>query len=193
MKNKKALLLLLLLALLLIFAVVSATVANTTVEGRTRNVITTGEVKISINEKTEAVNGVIRADGSGIDFSAVVPGQAASKIVTIKNEAEKCWLRVKVDITVTPVPGDGSDPARLIIPNIDDTLWQYDNGYYYYNHPLESGDTAEMFDQVLFAPSIGNAYAGSQAKMVITAEATQYKNNETMAPDSWPAEAEGTV
>lgn len=192
MKNKKALLLL--LALLLIFAVVSATVANTTVEGRTRNVITTGEVKISINEKTEeAVKGVIRADGSGIDFSAVVPGQAASKIVTIKNEAEKCWLRVKVDITVTPVPGDGSDPARLIIPNIDDTLWQYDNGYYYYKHPLESGDTAEMFDQVLFAPSIGNAYAGSQAKMVITAEATQYKNNETMSPDSWPAEAEGTV
>lgn len=192
MKNKKALLLL--LALLLIFAVVSATVANTTVEGRTRNVITTGEVKISINEKTEeAVKGVIRADGSGIDFSAVVPGQAASKIVTIKNEAEKCWLRVKVEITVTPAPSDGSDPARLIIPNIDDTLWQYDNGYYYYNHPLESGDTAEMFDQVLFAPGIGNAYAGSQAKMVITAEATQYKNNETMSPDSWPAEAEGTV
>ena len=62
MKNKKALLLL--LALLLIFAVVSATVANTTVEGRTRNVITTGEVKISINEKTKAVNGVIRADRS---------------------------------------------------------------------------------------------------------------------------------
>ena len=192
MKIKKALLLL--LALLLIFAVVSATVANTTVEGRTRNVITTGEVKISINEKTEeAVKGVIRADGSGIDFSAVVPGQAASKIVTIKNEAEKCWLRVKVEITVNPAPSDGSDPARLIIPNIDDTLWQYDNGYYYYNHPLESGDTAEMFDQVLFAPGIGNAYAGSQAKMVITAEATQYKNNETMSPDSWPAEAEGTV
>lgn len=192
MKNKKALLLL--LALLLIFAVVSATVANTTVEGRTRNVITTGEVKISINEKTEeAVKGVIRADGSGIDFSAVVPGQAASKIVTIKNEAEKCWLRVKVEITVNPAPSDGSDPARLIVPNIDDTLWQYDNGYYYYNHPLESGDTAEMFDQVLFAPGIGNAYAGSQAKMVITAEATQYKNNETMSPDSWPAEAEGTV
>lgn len=191
MKIKKALLLL--LALLLIFAVVSATVANTTVEGRTRNVITTGEVKISINEKTKAVNGVIRADGSGIDFSAVVPGQAASKIVTIKNEAEKCWLRVKVEITVNPAPSDGSDPARLIVPNIDEALWEYKNGYYYYRKPLESGNTAAMFDQVLFAPGIGNAYAGSQAKMVITAEATQYKNNETMSPDSWPAEAEGTV
>ena len=192
MKVKKVLLLLL-LALLLIFAVVSATVANTTVEGRTRNVITTGKVDISINESTKAANGVIRADGKGIDFSAVVPGQTASKIVTIKNEAEKCWLRVKVEITVTPAPGDGSDPAQLIVPNIDGSLWRYENGYYYYQKPLESGETAAMFDQVLFAPSIGNAYAGSQAKMVITAEATQYKNNETMSPESWPAEGEGTV
>ena len=191
MKIKKARLLL--IAILLVFAVVSATLANDTVDERTRNVITTGEVKISINEKTEAVNGVIRADGSGIDFTHVLPGQATEKIVTIKNEAEKCWLRVKVEISVTPEPNDGSDPAALIVPNIDSNKWYSDGGYYYYAQPLETGDEAAMFDKVLFAPSIGNAYAGSQAKMIITAEATQYVNNETMSPDSWPAETVGGV
>lgn len=184
---------LLLLAVVAIFALVSVMLANETVEERTRNVITTGEVKISINENTTAVNGVIRADGSGIDFTHVLPGQATEKIVTIKNEAEKCWLRVKVEISVTPEPTDGSDPAALIVPNIDSTKWYSDGGYYYYAQPLETGDEAAMFDKVLFAPSIGNAYAGSQAKMIITAEATQYVNNETMSPESWPAETEGGV
>lgn len=190
MKIKKALLLL--IAILLVFAVVSATLANDTVEGRTRNVITTGEVKISINENTTAVNGVIRADG--IDFTHVLPGQATEKIVTIKNEAEKCWLRVKVEISVTPEPNDGSDPAALIVPNIDSNKWYSDGGYYYYAQPLETGAEAAMFDKVLFAPSIGNAYAGSQAKMIITAEAIQYKNNVVENPvDAWPAETEGGV
>ena len=191
MKKKK--ILLLLLALTAILAVVAGTFANDTVEGRSRNVITTGAVNISINETTSAINGVIRSDGSGIDFSGVLPGQTAEKIVTIRNDAEKCWLRVRVDVTVTPKPDDGSDPAQLIVPNIDPALWRYENGYYYYHIPLETGATAAMFDTVLFAPTIGNAYAGSQAKMIITAEATQYKNNESMSPASWPAGTEGGV
>lgn len=182
---------LLLLAVVAIFALVSVMLANETVEERTRNVITTGEVKISINEDTKAVNGVIRSDGSGIDFTDVLPGQTTSKIVTIRNEAEKCWLRVKVTITVDPEPNDGSNPAELIVPNIDSSLWTYRDGYYYFHEPLETDAVAAMFDKVLFAPSIGNAYAGSQAKMVITAEATQFKNNETMDPDSWPESKEG--
>lgn len=191
MKMKKALLLL--IAILLVFAVVSATLANdNTKEGRTRNVITTGEVKISINEATE-VNGVIHEGLSSIEFTDVLPGQTTSKIVTIKNEAEKCWLRVKVEIAVDPTPEDGSKPSELIVPNIDSNLWSYSGGYYYFRKPLETNDIAAMFDKVLFAPSIGNAYAGSQAKMIITAEATQYVNNETMSPDSWPAETEGGV
>lgn len=191
MKIKKALLLL--IAILLVFAVVSATLANDTVEGRTRNVITTGEVKISINEATE-VNGVIHEGLSSIDFTDVLPGQTTSKIVTIKNEAEKCWLRVKVEIAVEPTPEDGSKPSELIVPNIDSNLWSYSGGYYYFRKPLETNDIAAMFDKVLFAPSIGNAYAGSQAKMIITAEAIQYKNNVVENPvDAWPAETEGGV
>ena len=191
MKAKKRLLLI--LALIVVFAVVSATLANDAAEGRSRNIITTGEVRISINENTTAVNGVIRADGSGIDFTDVLPGQTASKVVTIKNEAEKCWLRVKVGISVTPPPNDGSDPAELIVPNIDTNDWQFDGGYYYYKTPLETGDSAAMFDKVLFAPTIGNAYAGSKASMNVTAEATQFANNEEMSPDSWPeSEEDGT-
>lgn len=189
MKAKKRLLLL--LALIIIFAVVSATLANDTVEDRTRNVLTTGEVRISINENTTSVNGVIRADGSGIDFTDVLPGQTASKIVTITNEAEKCWLRVKVEISVLPEPNDGSDPSELIVPNIDCNEWIYSGGYYYFNAPLETGGSADMFDKVLFAPAIGNAYAGSKATMNITAEAIQFVNNEVDNPiDAWPAEAE---
>lgn len=193
MKAKKRLLLL--LALIIIFAVVSATLANEAVEDRTRNVLTTGEVRISINEDTSeayGVKGVIRSDLSGIDFTDVLPGQTASKIVTINNEAEKCWLRVKVTISVDPEPNDGSDPSELIVPNIDCNEWSYSGGYYYFNAPLETGGSAAMFDKVLFAPAIGNAYAGSKATMNITAEAIQFVNNEVDNPiDAWPAETEG--
>ena len=192
MKAKKRLLLL--LALIIIFAVVSATLANETVDDRTRNVLTTGEVRIRINEDTNeayGVKGVIRSDLSGIDFTDVLPGQTASKIVTINNEAEKCWLRVKVTITVDPEPNDGSDPSELIVPNIDSSEWSCSGDYYYFNTPLETGDSAAMFDKVLFAPTIGNAYAGSKATMNITAEAIQFVNNEVDNPvDAWPAETE---
>ena len=191
MKAKKRLLLL--LALIIIFAVVSATLANENREDRYRNVLTTGEVKISINETTKkgyGVEGVIRK--GGIDFTDVLPGQTASKIVTITNDADDCWLRVKVEISVDPAPNDGSDPAALIVPNVDSNKWFYSGGYYYFHEPLRNGNSTDMFDKVLFAPAIGNAYAGKTATMNITAEAIQYKNNEVENPvNAWPAETEG--
>lgn len=189
MRSKKWLLFL--LVVFAAFAVISVTLANDTVSRRTRNVITTGKVDITINEKTTATNGIARADGSGIDFTDVLPGNTVEKIVTVTNKDEKCWLLVKIDVIVDPEPDDGSEPTALIVPNVDKTLWNYSDGYYYYVKALEKNETVSLFDEVSFDSLIGNAYIGSKAKMTITAEAAQYVNNEDMSPDSWPDNSVG--
>lgn len=180
MKAKKRLLLL--LALVAVLAAVSAMYAYDTVEGRTRNVITTGKVEISINEtspdKAGMITGTVTAQG--IEFDNVLPGQTASKLVTIRNDAEPCWLRVRVGVSVEPEPDDGSDPAELIVPSINGNKWTKNGDYYYYDNVLNTGDVTEpaLFDSVLFAPEMGNAYVGSTVKLTVEAEAIQYKNNE---------------
>ena len=182
MKAKKRLLLL--VVVLAVFAVVSVTLANESIDDRTRNVITTGKVDITIKETSGAVNGKITQDG--IEFTGVMPGNTTEKVVTITNEAETCWLRVKLEISVDGVPGGDAEITTLVVPNVDRSLWNLNDGYYYYKTALKKGDVASMFDQVLFAPTIGNEYAGKTVTMTVTAEATQYRNNETMSPDSWP-------
>ena len=180
MKAKKTLLLL--LALIVIFAAVSATLANDAVEARTRNRITTGSVEIAIDETSPDGEGRITGTitGQGIEFENVMPGQTASKIVTIRNDAEACWLRVRVDISVDPEPTDGSDPKELIVPNFSGDNWVKDGEYYYYDQHMEKGDVTApaLFDSVLFAPGMGNDYAGAVIKLTVTAEAIQYRNNE---------------
>ena len=180
MKAKKTLLLL--LALIVIFAAVSATLANDTVETRTRNRITTGSVEIAIDETSAAGDGRIAGTitGQGVEFDNVMPGQTASKVVTIRNDAEACWLRVRVDISVDPTPQDGSDPKELIVPNFSGDNWVKDGEYYYYNRHMEKGDVTApaLFDSVLFAPGMGNDYAGAVIRLTVTAEAIRYRNNE---------------
>ena len=202
MKVKKALLLL--IALLLIFAAVSATLANDVVEGRTRNVITTGSVNITIEEGTDdSVPSVLKGtktEQGTIAFEDVMPTKSYSKEVKISNAAEKCWLRVKVDYSMaTPEAGVDYAPAAVIKPNYDESgKWiKQEDGYFYYREPLEKNQSTEkLFTQVTIAPETGNEYAGKTVQMIITAEAVQCKNN---MPDSssvldvvgWPDSGEG--
>lgn len=178
----------LLLALLGIFSVLSFTLANPNYSIRSRNIITTGKVNITIQEASPAgdgyISGVDKQDGTGIEFSNITPGMIASKIVNIKNTDEACWLRVAVQTRVTLADGSIAEKGpQMISMNIDrsaDSCWKYQDGYYYYKDPLQKDDVTQqpLFTEVQFAPQMGNEYAGCVVEVKVSAEAIQYKNNE---------------
>ena len=68
--------------------------------------------------------------------------------------------------------------------------WTLQDGYYYYNVPLEPGETTEaLFKNVSFDPSMGNMYHNSKAIIKVQAQATQVKNNGASVTEAagWPA------
>ena len=147
--------------------------------GDTLNTITTGGVSIALNETKD--------DGSAFqDVSGVLPGQSYEKNVSVTNTGNQtAWVRVKVEkefLNASGVPFDG-DPTAVILEELDTTTdWLDGNdGYYYYREPLEGGfTTSKLFTGVQFdGAKIDSDYAGGQIKVNVSAEAVQYRNNES--------------
>ena len=75
--------------------------------------------------------------------------------------------------------------------NFDTEKWtEGEDGYWYYNKALESGETtAPLFDTVEFALKMGNEYQESTCVIDVTAQAVQTANNGSSALEAagWPA------
>ena len=160
---------------------VAGTLAYFTDEVTTRNVITSGNIDIVLNEKT----------ADGLDFpeeglSGVMPGTDVSKIVSVTNTGSgTAWIRIKVETTIMDADGeplptkldDGKD-AIVIRFNDKDRKWFAVDGYWYYSVALKPGQTSEvLFDSVGFAPEMGNAYQGCKVLVDVAAQAVQVANN----------------
>ncbi|MBE6677848.1 MAG: hypothetical protein E7597_03535 [Ruminococcaceae bacterium] len=142
------------------------------------NVITMGNIDITIVEQSD--------DGTGVlvpfeDVVGVMPGESVSKIVRIQNVAENAaWVRIKVDTTLALADGELSNNTHILMDidyNTND--WEYREGYWYYPHPLEAGAvTPPLFTKVVFAgEEMGNEYKKAQAEIDVYAQATQYAYN----------------
>lgn len=86
------------LSVVLILAALSVygTLAYFTAQGTARNVITTGDIKIALEER------MLTPDGEKTvpfeDQLGVMPGTDVSKIVTVKNTGgQPAWVRVSLD------------------------------------------------------------------------------------------------
>lgn len=149
-----------------------------------RNVITTGNIDIELQETT--------ADGK--EFTNVVnvmPGQEVSKIVRIYNKgANDAYVRISLNQFIELASGEiQPDTSDLIFLDIDTQNWTAKDGFYYYDKPLAPGETTEpLFKTVTFAAGMGNEYQGSEATIEVTAQATQVKNNGGSVFDAagWP-------
>ncbi len=174
----------------------SGTIAYFTAEGTAHNVITTGGIDIAIIEKTES------EDGTLVDFpedglSGIMPGYAVSKIVSVKNTGlNEAWIRVRVEQNI--LAEDGMELPLLVnetIPAmsfaIDDEKWMQKDGWYYYHAPvLPENVTDILFEEVRFAPEMGNEYAGCTTNISIFAQAVQTANNggTVLEAVGWPTE-----
>lgn len=186
--KKKAIVSLILMLLCLI--PIGLSLAHPTFEGRTTNVVTTGEVQIDIEETTDQGTEFVDLDG-------VMPNTVASKIVRIRNTREQpCWLRVRVD-TAVKFAGEKTDPdyKEKISYAVDcEKTWLRDGDYYYYRSVLQPGEAPVLFEKVMFAPAMGNEYAKSVVSLSIHAEAVQWANNvgdgsenAVLSVKGWPA------
>ena len=192
MKRRKAVLT---AALALLVALVAfGTVAHFTGEAHVTNVITTGNIAITLNDTldgrdAEEVDGVWLATISG-----VMPGKEVEKIVSVTNTGSgDAWVRIGLEKAINLAEGKaGEVDTNLISIQFEDSKWiAGEDGYYYYNEPLKPGITTdELFKSVIFSPDMGNLYQGSTATIKVEAQAVQVKNNGTTALDAagWPAE-----
>lgn len=177
-KKRRAIIIAGAVALAAVLAVAVYAFVGRTTSADTRNTITTGGVRIELNETKD--NGTPFTDVSG-----VLPGQSYEKNVSVTNTgAQTAWVRVKVEKVFLNAAGakfDG-DPTAVILEELDTDGWlDGNNGYYYYKTPLDGGaETTKLFTGVQFdGAKIDSTYAGGDIKVNVTAEAVQYRNNES--------------
>ncbi len=139
---KKKILSLTLVVCLLAIAVVGGTLAYFTDTEDADNTFTVGNVDIELTEPAWT-------EGTGsTDAEDVYPGEALAKDPTVTNiGANPCFVRVSVsnlDQFVTEEMPNAMITLRHgnYEAGYDDTNWTLYNGYYYYNKPLATVETA---------------------------------------------------
>ena len=166
------------LAVMILALFAYGTTAYINAEGRATNVITTGELKMSLTEESgegipiENEQGVV----TGLKFENVVPSQTVEKKPIVTNEGtQDFYLRVRIEksfsdpnLSADVIETDGPDSAHWIAGK---------DGWYYYNVPLTAGDSAVVFEHVTFSPQMGNEYQGAEAEVSVLAQGVQAKNN----------------
>ena len=155
--------------------------------GKSSNVVTSGNLKMLIHEKTD----------QGHDFPAegvyIMPGDVVSKRVTIENICEHpLYLRVRVVFGVNAEVLSAEDCFKL---NINEEDWQLVDGWYYYRQVLAPGETTpEVFSHVeIVGAKVDNSYIGKTLTLTVDVQAVQSENNpvpgtETFRAAGWPKE-----
>lgn len=163
----------------------AGTLAYFNAEETAHNVITTGSVKIAIQEwadeaKTEPFE----------DVTGIMPGATVTKIAEVKNTgASDAWIRVLVTKSIE-LTGDEEANTDLVKLDLNTTDWTLgEDGYLYYSKVLKPGETtAPVFTSVTFDGKMGNEYQNATAKVDVAAQAVQSANNGESALEAggWP-------
>lgn len=181
---KRKLLILSVLAIC-IATLTTGTLAFFTSEGRAHNVITTGGVKIAVQEWADEDK-----ENQFQNLGGIMPSMTVTKIAEIKNTgASDAWIRVKVDKNIQRQ--DGGEPnTDLVKLDLNDQDWELgQDGYYYYNQALKPSEvTKPIFTTVTFDAAMGNEYQNAKASVDVSAQAVQTANNgaSAMTAKGWP-------
>ncbi len=168
-------------AALVALIVVGSTLAFFTSQGTVQNTITTGDVKITLTEPKFKDSGV--QDGNVIYMHDITPGQSIVKDPTITNTgSHDAYIRCKLDITGLNFDENEDNAATRKIQllsgiDINSTDWvQANDGYYYYQTKLATGDNVKFFENVKIPEEWDNAFASKSFSINVTAEAIQADN-----------------
>lgn len=181
----KSRLLLIAIATIVLTVLTQPTLAYYTATGIATNVVTSGDIRLMIHERT--------ADGS--DFPAegvyVIPGDIVSKQVSVENVCHHpFFLRVKL---ISSATSEALTPDECLKMDIDTQNWTYMDGYYYYKGILRPGETTPaLFTQVeIVGSKVDQTHIGSTLRLTVNAYAVQCENNPAQHPwdaFGWPAD-----
>ncbi len=163
------------LSIICVALIVFGTFALITSTKTAENVISTSNLKIATVETGNP------------STVKVVPASKTNWTFAVKNTGKAdAYVRVKVSKIIELAQGvEGEPNLSLMQFNFNDTEWTYNNGYYYYNEPLASGETTEnLFTKMTFSKNASNKYQEATAKADIFVSATQVKNNGTNVFDA---------
>lgn len=165
-------------AMVCLIAILAAgTLAYFTTSATVHNVITSGEIDISIVEKGPKESTPL--EGGGFSVSGVMPNTSVQKEVAVKNEAlQPAWVRVKLDCAIARKDGQtgNSNLIQYVYPENSD--WVEKDGFYYYKKPLAAGQTSSLLiKEVAFAPEMDNPYQECTVTVTVKAYAVQTANN----------------
>lgn len=155
MKKRNLLISILSLALVCIIGV-GATLAYFTDKTETKvNTFTTGNVGISLIDKTEPEDGEIAGvDGEdGITYNDVMPGDVLSKIVGVNTDADSADAYVAVRVAVTDVVAPHADAVKLttdeIAAQISDIIASRVDADLWASKDMGNGDVVYYFKSVV--------------------------------------------
>lgn len=183
MKRKIALI----ASMLLIVSLISlGTLAYFTDSEDARNVITAGNVDITLHDE-DGNEEPFPSDG----VSSVMPGDEVDKVVYITNTGDNAaFVRVRLDKAITAGEGIEADlDFEHITLNLDLSGWTKDGDWYYYNWILEPGArTTDLFTEVAYGTALGNDYMNAVVTIDVVAEGVQSANNGSnpITASGWP-------
>lgn len=162
------------LALVAVLAV-GATLAWFTDSQEAHNVVTFGNVKISLTEPNFAFDK--EEDGKLVKID-VVPGEEISKDPTIQNTGNNaCYVRAKVEISGDLLDVKTEDEIRACLDIQDGWTYNAEDGYYYYSAVLDpNSDAIKLFTTVTLPKAWSNEVANKTFNIDVTAEAVQSQN-----------------
>lgn len=167
---------------------VGATLAYFTDSAKAVNVITMGNVNISLTEPIFSSSGISTPNDKGeYEYNQVIyPGQPIEKdpVITVEDDSLDAYLRVKIEVTGDKITEADKQAiiGSLKVKNKEGNLvdlasvgWvQAADGYFYYQSKVVEGDKVPVFNQFLVPDTWNNEYGNSKFSIAIQAEAIQY-------------------
>lgn len=181
---------LVIVALLVIgIAILSAgTIAYFTSQDTAHNVITSGGVKITLDEWMDEVGGTPYP----AEPVEVMPGTSVTKIVTVKNQDADAYVRARFDVIIRNRDGKEVKPENHeeAVQIACGSKWIAEGDWYYYQGALSADEVTEpLFSEVVFdGPSMTDEYQNCTVEVVVYAQAVQVANNgdSATAAAGWP-------
>ena len=172
------------------------TLAYFTAEDQVHNVITSDAVDISIEEWQDEEQTIPYPD----EPIEVMPGATISKIVTVRNNEAKSWVRANFEIIITDANGDRMELspetlASIVTVAVNGEHWQQKTdefNWWYYSDAVATGVATEpLFTEVVFdGPNMTNEYQNCTVEINVYAQAVQTAHNGDSALEAagWPEE-----
>ena len=180
-------------------ALIGGTYAYDTVSSKAHNIITSGAVKIAVEEWQQTADGIQPYPKESI---AVMPGREVSKIVKIKNLDKACFVRARMEAVILDSEGNKTtlsqkEMEELLQFDIQSDFWirkaSDPSWWYYYRVLSEEGITEPLFETVIFdGREMGNSYQGCTIQIHVMAQAVQSANNSAavLSAVGWPENEE---